>query len=65
MRVILTVEACEELRVATQWYAERSVPVARRFVAAHKHARGLVAEAPERWPEIEDAIRRVVFSTFP
>ncbi|MBV1861391.1 MAG: type II toxin-antitoxin system RelE/ParE family toxin [Nannocystaceae bacterium] len=65
MRVVLTVEARDELREATQWYAERSVPVARRFVAAYRHARGLVVEAPERWPEIEDGIRRVVLSTFP
>ena len=65
MRVVLALEAREELREATQWYAERSAPVARRFVAAYRHARDLVAQSPERWPQLEGDIRRVGFSKFP
>ena len=65
MRVVLGPEARVELREATEWYAARSPDAARRFVAAYKHAKALIAGAPEQWGEVEPVVRRVLFDKFP
>jgi plasmid stabilization system protein ParE len=65
VKVVLLPEARVELREATEWYASRSTDVARRFVAAYQHTKGLIAEAPERWAEVEPGVRRVLFEKFP
>ncbi len=65
MRVVLTVEASAELREATAWYTARSREVGRRFVAAYKRSRGLIAEAPARWMELEPGIRSLPLERYP
>ncbi|MGB1017150.1 MAG: type II toxin-antitoxin system RelE/ParE family toxin [Nannocystaceae bacterium] len=65
MRVVLTAEASAELREATAWYTARSRMVGRRFVDAYKHGRGLIAEAPARWMEIEPGIRSLRLERYP
>ena len=65
MRVVLTAEARDELREATQWYALRSPRAAHAFFNAYKHARGLIGSEPERWAEIEPGVRRVLLPKFP
>lgn len=65
MRVLLTPEARDELREATEWYAERSPSAAAGFVEAYKHARARISELPATWPEIEPGIRRVLLRRFP
>ncbi|HVI00647.1 MAG TPA: type II toxin-antitoxin system RelE/ParE family toxin [Enhygromyxa sp.] len=65
MRVVLTAEARQELREATQWYAVRSSRAAQRFVAAYKNARQLIQDGPEQWAEIEPGVRRVLLRKFP
>lgn len=65
MRVILTRGARLELRDATKWYAERSEVAARRFDAAFHDAVSRATSHPERWPEVEPGIRRVLFARYP
>jgi toxin ParE1/3/4 len=65
MRVILGPGVRTELREATDWYAGQSPDVARRFLADYRRTKALVAEAPQRWPEVEPGVRRVLFDKFP
>jgi plasmid stabilization system protein ParE len=65
MRVVLTPPARQELRHETEWYAERSTLVARRFTAEYQRIKKLVADNPDRWPEIEPGVRRILFDRFP
>jgi len=55
-----------EARSAFLWYLARNVRAAERFQAAVEESIGAIAEAPERYPEIEPGIRRrLVFHRFP
>lgn len=65
MKIVLLPEARAELREATDWYASRSLDVARRFVVDYQRTRALISESPERWAEVEPGVRRVLFGRFP
>ena len=65
MRVLLVPEARIELHEAVEWYARRAPEVAQRFLLEYRAVRGRVAEAPTRWPVLEDEVRRIVFHKFP
>jgi toxin ParE1/3/4 len=65
MRVLLVPQAREDLREATEWYAARSGVAARRFVDEYTRVKGLVAQAPLQWVEIQPGVRRVLFKKFP
>ena len=57
--------ALAEAEAARDWYAERSLPVARAFIAELSHAVDRVAAAPQRWPLFTPDTRRFVFPRFP
>jgi toxin ParE1/3/4 len=63
--VILMNSARCDLAEATEWYAERSIRAANRFVAEYERVESLVAENPERWPILEPGLRKLVFRRFP
>jgi len=58
-------EAEQELRAAYLWYLERNPIVADSFAAEVDHAFEAVAENPNRWPRLQESIRRYVFPRFP
>ena len=54
--------AREEVREATEWYRERSLQVATRFVAQGERAVERIAADPESYPPITDSHRYVPVS---
>ena len=55
-----------EARSAFPWYLARNPRAAERFEAAVEECIHAIAEAPERWPEVEPGVRRrLVFHRFP
>lgn len=64
-KVELTPRARAELHEAVRWYAAHSKRVAQRFTVAYRHARHVVATDPERSPELEPGIRRILFRGYP
>lgn len=48
-----------------EWYAARSPIAARRFADEYGRVKGLVADAPTQWVEIQPGVRRVLFHKFP
>ena len=57
--------AHEEVREATEWYRERSLQVATRFVAQVERAVERIAADPESYPLMTDSHRYVPVSGFP
>ena len=64
-RVFFDPSAEDEVEEAKAWYARRNPEAAARFVQHVRQAVSAVAEAPERWPEIEPEVRRFVLRKFP
>ncbi len=58
-------EALEEYREAARYYAERQTELDLRYVEAVENAITRILAAPERWPYIEDDIRRCLTRIFP
>lgn len=58
-------DAERELRAAYLWYLERNLLVAEGFKSEVAHAVQVVAENPNRWPKLNESIRRYVFPRFP
>ena len=58
-------DAAEEAEMAVEWYAERSIGAALRFVDELTAAVATIAEAPFRWPSRPDSTRRVLLNKFP
>lgn len=58
-------DAERELRAAFLWYLDRNALVAEGFQSEVAHAIRVVAESPERWPKLNESIRRYVFPRFP
>jgi plasmid stabilization system protein ParE len=55
-----------EARSAFLWYLDRNLRAAEQFQAAVEECIDAIAEAPERFPEIEPGVRRrLVFHRFP
>lgn len=65
MRAELTEAADTELAEATAWYMERSWETSRAFLLEFVRVKRLIEEAPRRWRELEDGVRRVTFRRFP
>jgi plasmid stabilization system protein ParE len=63
--VILAEEAEAEARAAFAWYFDRQPTVADRFEIAHTEAFETLAEGPERGPEVEQGVRRLLLPRFP
>jgi plasmid stabilization system protein ParE len=57
--------ALEEASVATNWYAERSLRAAERFLDELDQAIERIAENPQQFPEYIYGTRRVVLYRFP
>jgi plasmid stabilization system protein ParE len=64
-RVVIDPQAEAEARASFRWYLARSATAAAGFQVALKEAIDSLAEAPYRWPEVEDGIRRRLLSRFP
>jgi plasmid stabilization system protein ParE len=66
MKVLRIHEAARrEANLATVWYAERSISVARRFRDDLLAAFSSAAEFPLRYPASMHGTRRIVLSRFP
>jgi toxin ParE1/3/4 len=57
--------ALEELKLALNWYLERSETAAARFAAEVDRAMELLMAAPDRWPTGEHGSRKFVLRRFP
>jgi len=58
-------DAERELRAAFLWYLDRNILVAEGFQSEVAHAIHMVAEDPNRWPKLNESMRRYVFPRFP
>jgi plasmid stabilization system protein ParE len=58
-------DAETELRAAFLWYFDRNLSVAESFRAEAEHAIKAIAENPDCWPRITDAVRGYVLPRFP
>jgi plasmid stabilization system protein ParE len=58
-------EAASEYEEAAAWYGERNLEVAVRFHDAVQAAVARIAEAPERWPRLDDTHRKLTLRRFP
>ena len=65
MEVILGRHAREEFLEAIGWYSERSRTSAMGFLAAYQEARERISSHPDRWPELEPGVRRVLLRRYP
>jgi toxin ParE1/3/4 len=63
--VSLHPSATQEAREARLWYLARSPIAADAFVSELNAAISVIAEAPERWPELPNGRRRYVMRRFP
>jgi toxin ParE1/3/4 len=64
-RVVIDPQAEAEARASFRWYLARSATAATGFQVALKEAIDSLAEAPYRWPEVEEGIRRRLLNRFP
>ncbi len=58
-------EAVKETEAAVDWYAKRSIRVARRFLFELELALRTVDASPDRWPVLDGNVRRILFRRFP
>ena len=54
-----------DLAEGRDWYGERSILAAERFLDEVDRAVDLILEAPERWPPVRLGMRRFVMTSFP
>jgi len=64
-KIILHVEAEEEILEALEWYAERSLLAARAFVQEMMSMVVLADRSPGTWPKSFGNTRRIVFPHYP
>ena len=57
--------ADEEAQRATQWYERQSAGLGEDFVDELEKALRNFAEAPERWPRVDERLRRYLLHRFP
>lgn len=65
MRFEFHPEALSEYEDAARYYANCQPGLELRFMSAVEHVIQQIVEAPERWPIIEDDIRRCLTRVFP
>ena len=65
MRYAFHPEALQEYSEAVKYYAERDVNLAQRFINSIEEAVFKIREFPNRYPTIEDDIRRCLVKKFP
>jgi toxin ParE1/3/4 len=65
MRFEFHPEALSEYEDAARYYANYQPGLELRFMSAVEHVIQQIVEAPERWPIIEDDIRRCLTRVFP
>lgn len=64
-RVEFHPDAAAEARAAREWYHERSPEAGRAFIDELTKAIDSIAEAPLRWPESAQGVRRFLLRRFP
>ncbi|AFY78036.1 plasmid stabilization system protein [Pleurocapsa sp. PCC 7327] len=65
MRYVFHPEALNEYTEAVQYYTEQRVEVAQAFVNAIEDTVYRIGEAPTRYTEIDDDVRRCMAKRFP
>ncbi|MBI3478736.1 MAG: type II toxin-antitoxin system RelE/ParE family toxin [Nitrosomonadales bacterium] len=65
MRFEFHPDALDEYEDAARYYTGCQVGLELRFIAAVEHVIQQIIEAPERWPVLEDDIRRCLARVFP
>lgn len=65
MRLEFHREALAEYGEAVSYYEDRQVGLGERFVLSVESALGSIREEPERWPVLEDDVRRRLTRVFP
>jgi plasmid stabilization system protein ParE len=58
-------DAALEYEAALEWYLERSLLAASKFVDAINHVTDMIVEAPHRWPAGSHGTRRFLLQRFP
>jgi plasmid stabilization system protein ParE len=58
-------EAALEYEAALEWYLERSLLAASKFVDALSHGMDMIVDAPHRWPAGSHGTRRFLLQRFP
>jgi plasmid stabilization system protein ParE len=65
MRYEFHPDALAEYQAAAGYYADRQKDLEFRFITAVEHAIGQIRESPQRWPVLEDDVRRCLTRVFP
>ena len=58
-------EAALEYEAALEWYLDRSLLAASKFVDALSHGMDMIVDAPHRWPAGSHGARRFLLQRFP
>ena len=58
-------DALLEYEDAVSFYEDRQAGLGNRFILAVEHAFNTIREVPERWPFLEEDVRRRLTSVFP
>lgn len=65
MRVVQHPEATTELTEAGRFYEQKVRSLGAQFLDAVDEAVAVISAAPNRWPVVEDDVRRYLMSRFP
>ena len=65
MRVVQHPEATTELTEAGRFYEQKVRSLGAQFLDAVDEAVAVIAAAPNRWPVVEDDVRRYLMPRFP
>ncbi|MEB3339938.1 type II toxin-antitoxin system RelE/ParE family toxin [Okeania sp.] len=65
MKYIFHPAALTEYSEAVEFYAERRVEIAQKFINAVENTIFKIVEYPTRWPAIDQDIRRCLIQKFP
>lgn len=55
----------DEYYAATNWYRNRDPEPDQRFITEVENAIAKISQAPNRWPTVEDDVRRCLTHVFP
>lgn len=65
MKYVFHPAALSEYSEAVEFYAERRLEIAQRFINAVENTIFKIVESPTRWPVIDEDIRRCLTPQFP
>lgn len=63
--VQISSSASQDVRIATEYYAEQGTNLARAFISDFERACALIAQTPEIGSPVEHGFRKIVMQRFP